>query len=482
MSIRLTIGAACLLATTATACADILWGVNGHPIASYPGVPIEWQLDYIEDLGMKSYRVDVPDADADTIELLSTLVRGGKERGIEILPVIVGGFDLDKASAEVLYRKAHELAVELGSRFKDDIRVWELGNEMENYALIKPCETRDDGTQYPCEWGIAGGPSPLDYYGPRWAKVSAVLKGLSDGMTGVDPTIRKAMGTAGWGHTGAFERMQQDGIEWDISVWHMYGGDPEPAFEKLASYGKPIWVTEFNNPYGSQRGESQQAEGLVHTMKRLLELQDAYKVEAAHIYELLDESYWAPDFEAYMGLVRLVGSVERGWTAGGPKPAYFAAKDLIRGPQPPAVPRRDCDLADGDTYGTLAARQAAFAHCLILGRKAGAEEIDQWSANLENGSVNVPNMMLDLMRSREFMKRYSPIGLSDRDYVNFLYRLLADRDGDGYGLDTYASQLRDGTMTREAIAFGMITSSEFNSKHSVHLAADPAATGTVAAD
>src|SRR5262249_44160474 len=147
---------------------------------------------------------------------------------------------------------------------------------------------------------------PLEYYGPRWRKVSAVLKGLSDATTAVDPAIRKAMGTAGWGHLGAFTRMEQDGIRWDISVWHMYGEDPEWAFKKLAGFKRPIWVTEFNHPLGGQRSVAAQADGLVRAMIRLRQLQHAYSVEAAHVYELLDETYWAPSNEASMGLVALV--------------------------------------------------------------------------------------------------------------------------------------------------------------------------------
>jgi len=112
----------------------------------------------------------------DNADSLATLVDAGKARGIEILPVITpAGMDLDKDSPQELYGKSRKLAIALGKRFKDDIRVWELGNEMETYAIIKPCEKRDDGTQYPCAWGPAGGTGALDYYGPRWVKVSAVL-------------------------------------------------------------------------------------------------------------------------------------------------------------------------------------------------------------------------------------------------------------------------------------------------------------------
>ena len=276
-------------------------GANGHPLVSYHGVTFERQLDLLQDLGLTSYRVDI--RDGGQADALARLVSLAKVRGIEILPVITPAFDLDREEPADLYQKSYELAVALVSRFKSDIRVWELGNEMENFAIIQPCEMRDDGTQYPCEWGPAGGVGALEYYGPRWKKVSAVLKGLSDGTASVDPGIRRAIGTAGWGHLGAFERMKADGIEWEISVWHMYGEDPEWAFKALAAYDRPIWVTEFNNPHGSRDGEDVQAQGLRKSILELRELAQRYRVEAAHIYELLDEPYWGEDFEAQMGLV-----------------------------------------------------------------------------------------------------------------------------------------------------------------------------------
>ncbi|TPK03200.1 DUF4214 domain-containing protein [Mesorhizobium sp. B2-5-9] len=463
MSFRFAAAAALLLTASAPASADLLWGVNGHPVVSYPDVPIERQLDFVRDLGVKSYRVNITAADQG--DTLARLVKAGKERGIEILPVITPGLDLDKDKPEELYGEARQLAFALGARFKNDIRVWELGNEMEIYAIIKPCEKRDDGSQYPCGWGPAGGNGVLDYYGPRWVKVSAVLKGLSEGMTAVDPSIKKAMGTAGWGHTGAFARMKQDGIAWDISVWHMYGEDPEWAFREISSYGKPIWVTEFNNPYGSQRSERQQADGVKQTMTRLRELQDKYKVEAAHIYELLDETYWAPSFEANMGLVRLAANKGK-WIAGEPKPAYMAVRDITRGPQPLPKPRRDCDagakFADGFTY----VRQVNFAYCLVLGHNGDAAELDRWSATLESGDARLTNVIMEMIRSEEFEAKYATIGLTDRAYVAFLYLLLLERPADSYGMETYTRQLRLGSMTRDAIAFGIVSSSEFKSRHS----------------
>lgn len=357
MSIRSATAAVCLLATAAPASADVLWGVNGHPITAYPGIPVERQLDYVKDLGMKSYRVNV--TGEDNADILADLVDAGKVRGIDILPVITPeAADLENDSPDELYEKTRKLAVTLGTRFKDDIRVWELGNEMENHAIIKACEKRDDGTQYPCEWGPAAGTTALDYYGPRWVKVSAVLKGLSDGMTEADPTIRKAIGAAGWGHTGAFARMKQDDIAWDISVWHMYGEDPEWAFREISGYGKPIWVTEFNNPNGSERSERQQADGIKQAMARLHELKDKYRVEAGHIYELFDETYWAPSFEAHMGLARIAPTRRtkaNGWPGNRSQPTRrFATSPAARGRCPsrsgtatprPRRPKKPCPCA-----------------------------------------------------------------------------------------------------------------------------------------
>ena len=309
------------------ACADVAWGVNGHPFVAYSGVSIDEQFDLIVKAGLRSYRVDI--YATDQMDRLGALVDAAHKRGISILPILILPAKLDEQEPADLRKAAFDLASAFVKRFRDKINVWELGNEMENYALIRPCEMRDDGTKYPCEWGIAGGVGVLDYYGPRYLKVEAVLRGLSEGVLAEDPKARRAIGSAGWGHLGIFDRLHDGGVTWDISVWHMYGEDPEPAFKHLATFGKPIWVTEFNYPYGSKNGETEQADGLVRWMARLEELSGPYQVEAAHIYELFDEPYWAPSYEAFMGLYRLAPKPGGGWTPFGPKPAFDAVQDFI---------------------------------------------------------------------------------------------------------------------------------------------------------
>ncbi|MGD9478573.1 DUF4214 domain-containing protein [Shinella sp. G-2] len=448
--------AALLLALPALA---LTWGVNGHPINSYPGISLAAQLALLKDLGARSYRVDISSVDAG--DKLAELVAEAKARGITILPVITPAVDLKTMDEATLHAVAREMALALGTRFKDDIRVWELGNELENFAIIQPCERRDDGTIYPCEWGAAGGVGALDYYGPRWAKVSAVLRGLSDGMTAADPTIRKAMGTAGWGHTGAFERMQADGIQWDISVWHMYGEDPEWAFKLLAAHGRPIWVTEFNHPFGSQKSATEQADGLVRWMTRLRELAVPYRIEVAHLYELLDETYWAPDFEAYMGLAELEGSTAKGWRIGKPKPAYAAVQREMRDEG-----LTGCDTEDLRKVADAAFRKASLGYCLVLGRPAGLFEAEGWVRKLENGASEA-EMTEGLLASQEFRQKHAVADLDDRAYIDLLYQRLLGRPADGAGLEGYLADLNAGRATRATIARALVQSDEFTARGTI---------------
>ena len=74
-------------------------------------------------------------------------------------------------------------------------------------------------------------------------------------------------------------------------------------------------------------------------MQRLREMQRTYNIEAAHVYELLDEPYWAPSYEATMGLVTLEKEAAGVWALGRPKTAYHTVKQLITG-IPPVPSRR----------------------------------------------------------------------------------------------------------------------------------------------
>lgn len=450
----------CLALLLAGPSGAMQWGVNGHPITAYPGVDYGEQIALVAGMGATSYRVNV--SHADQAPYLARLVEAAKAQGVVILPVLTPGVDLAGADPDQLRRAAHDFATALAARFKDDIPVWELGNELENFAILQPCETRDDGTVYPCDWGPAGGLGALDYFGPRWAKVSAVLRGLSEGIEAVDPDLRKAIGTAGWGHVGAFERMRADGLDWDISVWHVYGEDPEWAFARLAEYDRPIWVTEINHPLGSQDGEAAQAEGLRRMMLRLVELSGRFDLEAAHLYQLLDEPYWAPSFEALMGLVPLGPLPGGGWRPLAPKPAYAVARAIMEEDSAGA-----CAPEAASGPEPLEVRQAAYAHCLILGRAAEPEVLETWAQALSGGEASVPAMLESLVRAPEFRARHASAALDDAGYVAALYRLLLRREPDVAGRADYLARLADGSLDRIEVALALIGSAEFAERHAL---------------
>lgn len=465
--------------------AEFIWGINGHPLNAYSGVSAEEQLDYVKDLGLTSYRVNI--SETGQIDELRRVVDLAKERGLTILPVITPPFDLSAETPADLEKKSYDLAMTIVSAFKDEIAVWELGNEMENFAIIKPCERRDDGAIYNCGFGPAGGKSPLDYYGPRWQKVSAVLKGLSNGSRAADPKIRRAIGTAGWGHTGAFERIEKDGIGWEISVWHQYGLDPEWAFQILAGYKRPIWVTEFNHPLGSQKSDKVQSAGLASLVARLRQLRRSYNVEAAFIYQLMDESYFAPDFEANMGLVHLVRDKAGQWKSGGPKPAYHAAKDAIaqdvtRGvlsaanPAPDVTPppqepsaqtpiNRNCTLKDLDAGAEPnASHVISYAYCLTLGREPDGHGMRSWLQRLRDRTT-VATILVELMHSDEFTQNHELSTASNVDYVAFLNHLLLDQTLTAAQRAQEQDALEKTPLSRAEYQRRLIGSAEFKARH-----------------
>jgi hypothetical protein len=435
--------------------------VNGHPFAAYPGVPYAQQLDLVAALGGKSYRVDI--SSIDTVPALADLVALARNRGMQILPVLTPAIDLDKDTPQIIYAKTFNFAVTLASRFKGDVRVWELGNELENYAILKPCEVQDDGAVYPCTYGPAGGVTALEYVGARWQKVSAYLKGLSDGIVSVDPLLKKAIGTAGWGHFGAFNRMQADGIAWDISVWHSYRVEEDSSFERLAAFKKPIWVTEFNHPNGSfNDGVTGQADGLRTMILSLRSQLARYKIEAVFFYELLDQPYWT-DVEGHFGLVAQTKS-GTGWVVGEKKPAFEMVRQTIKSARTP--PSGGCDMKKFLNVEVTAATKVAYSYCLVFLHEPDGQGLNDYAREIARG-MSADALVVGLTQADWFSELHNPESRSDNDYVDWAYQMLLGRRADGAGMEAFARSLRDGSTNRRKLLAGLIASDEFKARHAL---------------
>lgn len=448
---------------TAASARDIVWGVNGHPFTAYPGVSYTSQLDLIRELGARSYRVNV--SSTDHIERLRDLVALGARRGIDILPVLTPPLDLKTTPTAALYANSFNFAFAIASAVRRHVRTIELGNELENHAIIKPCERQTDGRIYSCNYGLGTGIATTDYEGERWKAVSAVLKGLSDGTTAADPTMKKAVGSAGWGHTGMFALMERDGIRWDISVWHAYQQDPHDMLQKVAAFRRPIWITEFNFPPKLEGDPVEHAKGLQGMIDALRPQIARFNIEAVHIYELLDEPYWGNDTEAIMGLATLKRSESgKGWEIGDRKPSFEIVKTAISGKLP--VVFRDCnidDLRGADRMSSMRGR-IEFSYCLVLGRLPEGEASENWSKALSAGK-SMADLILTLCETDEFQNKYDSTTLGYREFVHLAFELLLGRRPDGGGMQAYLTGLGNGSISRVDVLRGIVSSSEFANRH-----------------
>jgi hypothetical protein len=175
---------------------------------------------------------------------------------------------------------------------------------------------------------LAIGERARDYHGGRWAQVSAIYRGLSEGVAAGDPQARRAIGSGGFGRFGMFERLQQDGIDWEITVWHDYEGVTEEVIARLTGFGRPIWLLEFNAGADTM-SPAERAPLVAQRVAEYQRLRARYPIAAAFFYELYDEPYWGDTFEARQGLITLRQNWRGFWEVGPDKPGASAIAEAI---------------------------------------------------------------------------------------------------------------------------------------------------------
>ena len=145
--------------------------------------------------------------------------------------------------------------------------------------------------------------------------------------------------TGGWLHYGFIDRLvREDHVPFDILAWHWYSGMGDMTnvqgkfnlVERLAGYGKPLWITEINRQNGTLDGkEKEQAD---YVGRAAAELRGNPAIAALFIYELLDEPYFGQhSTEAHCGLVELVRDNKNTWQIKRKKEAFDVLKAVIAG-------------------------------------------------------------------------------------------------------------------------------------------------------
>jgi hypothetical protein len=325
---------------TLQAAEPVQWGINGHPLTQegYWQVPLDEQLDLVKESGATWYRISFGfDAyRANTARFDELLEKAGK-RNLKLLPVLMppkGFYDGSKPLAEI-QQESIAFGKEMAARYKGRITHWELGNELDSFAMIKKGETTRGGKVW--KWdGAPDGKSPEDYETTRYERCREFFKSLGQGIKQADPKALTMIDTAGWLHYGFLQRLKEDGADdFNIVAWHWYSEmGPLTAVSKdkidvikilKDGFGKPIWLTEINRRDGSKGGkEDAQAEYLSGAVAELSKHPD---IHAVFLYELLDEPYFGESGESFYGLATVTKATGK-WRIDRKKPAFEAVRKL----------------------------------------------------------------------------------------------------------------------------------------------------------
>lgn len=321
---------------------NIEFGLNGHPFTQivFKDVNIKTQLDLVKEIGAKWYRVDVK-GDAlypQRISELKELVVEAKKRGLKVLPIIFPPVALNSEDNLVkIYNISFMYSKNLVSKFKNDINVWELNNELDNYALLRKGELTYLG--HLLKYGVPDGINSKDYDIMRTKKVMALLKGLSDGVCSADPGAKRII-NAGWIHWGIFEHIVENNIGFEIIGWHWYSDMGDIAnikgkinlLDNLKKYNRPIWITETNRRGGSygSNGNNEQAKYLENSLFSYIAYSKKYPIEKVFIYELLDDPPLGHNNpEAYYGLLEVQRNMLGKWEIKSKKHSFNAVKTIF---------------------------------------------------------------------------------------------------------------------------------------------------------
>jgi len=325
-----------LLLCIGTLCAagPVQWGINGHPLTqeAYWHVPLADQLDLVKESGATWYRISFgAKAFRENTARFDELLEKAEKRGLKLLPVLMpAGLGTNKPIEQIREESA-AFGKEMATRYKGRITHWELGNELDNFSMIKKGETTPSGKEW--KWdGAPDGSSPDDYETGRYERCREFFRSLQQGIKEADPKALTMVDTSGWLHYGFIERLKQDGAaDFDVLAWHWYSemGDITAVSDKKIDvlqllkerYQKPIWFTEINRRDGSKGGkEAEQAEYIVGPIAKLAKTGG---IEAVFLYELLDEPYFGESGESHYGLVTVEKSSGK-WKATRRKPAFEA--------------------------------------------------------------------------------------------------------------------------------------------------------------
>lgn len=287
--------------------AVVAWGAVGHNDRqgagmSYPynSVSMLQQLSLLQQAGMKSYRTGCGNSSCGILASMANHLGMVFLRALEIRPDA-------RLSERDNYKRGYDYALEEGRKYKGIIHFYEASNELDNWV------------------GMTGdGATRNQYNATKYPLARSFIKGLIDGIHAADSNALVAVNNAGWCHYGFMQALWDDGIRWDITAVHWYAsqGDIEKAgcrgsnvTKILSTFGKPVWITEFNSNTAAQKADANAAaQWLVTFAKQITAIAPKYNIQAAFIYELFDEPN-TQGMERYFGIASSTGKPKKQYQA-----------------------------------------------------------------------------------------------------------------------------------------------------------------------
>lgn len=291
------------------------WGVNGHitwtwtPNAA-PYLQANWAFACLRmlELGIKTYRNAyawtedattgaITGSDAATFQ--NFINNFAKPCGIKVHPVLMATYSHPSLTTEALaYTFGYNRGVEAATALKGLVPWYELGNELE-------------------VWGLTSGQGNWwqDYVNAKFVIQRGMLCGMKAGIKSVDTVTPIMMPGGTWMHTGFYDNLLlgrgPDGstgnqvFDWDLTSWHWYLNNYVPnddievmsgqggfnLLAKLASWGKPIYITEcgaVSSKYSNTETSISQAMTGTYLLQRFWNVRNTYNIKHVSLYQLFD--------------------------------------------------------------------------------------------------------------------------------------------------------------------------------------------------
>jgi hypothetical protein len=424
-----------LLGTPALAAApttNIVIGVNGHNawnIKYYDRAQEDASFKLLSDRNLRSYRVDI-NADANGKATLQRLVALGKKYNIAIRPM--------------LYLKGTNLkesAYDIAKTFAADIKIWELGNEL--------------------NWH---GPANFD---ADLKLVATAREGILQAAKETGQSLKTTLNvTAGLNDIGLNKEMKSYpfidraialNIGFDYLSFHYYPNSRDRTsgwmgyyLKPLRQYNKPVILNETNcaQIYSGDDGNSLECSKTLTDIVAEVKANYADIVFEINAYEMYDNGLFADGPEGHFGLLYDINRPKRTLDA----ISAQAVATILVSPYPEV----------NRTY-TANGRIVRLLFERGLKRQPDMTGLVYWTGRMDVGAITGEKLHRAFVNSAEYTNRTA--ALSNRQFVDYAFSTVLFRTKgattDPVGWDWWTKQLDNKNYSRTSMLDSLLRCAEY---------------------